>query len=94
MILQLIVPDHFRGRVFAAEMALLTVAIASSTYGVGVMLDNGLFTARQLTFGFGLWMLIPATGWALLQWWRGSNWDRLMQLDPDIPALEVEHPEI
>jgi hypothetical protein len=93
MSLQLMVPDHFRGRVFAAEMALLTVAIACSNYGVGLLLDGGVFTIRQLTFGLGAWLLIPGFLWGILQSWRGSSWDRRMRIEPTT-LVEVEHPEI
>ncbi len=93
MSLQLMVPDHYRGRVFAAEMALLTVAIACSNYGVGMLLDGGILSVRQLTFGLGAWLLIPGILWGLLQSWRGSSWDKRMQIEPAV-SVEAEHPEI
>ncbi len=93
MILQLMVPDIYRGRVFAAEMALLTVAIAVSNWLIGTLLDAGLFDARQLTLALGIWLLVPGLIWALLQAWRGDSWDRRLAQPPDAP-LESEHPEI
>jgi len=38
-LLQRGVEDNFRGRVFAAELALLTLTMAVSNYDTGVLLD-------------------------------------------------------
>src|SRR4029079_8716767 len=40
VILQRVVADSFRGRVFAAELALLTLTMAASNYGAGALLGR------------------------------------------------------
>jgi MFS family permease len=61
-LLQQIVPDQFRGRVFAAEMALLTLVLSLSTYFTGLGLDHGL-DPRLITLRLALIFLLPGTFW-------------------------------
>lgn len=61
-LLQRIVPDQFRGRVFAAEMALLTFVLSLSTYFTGAALDYGS-DPRQIAVFLALLFLIPGTLW-------------------------------
>jgi len=61
-LLQQIVPDRFRGRVFAAEMALLTLIMSLSTYFTGLGLDQGL-SPRLLALLLALIFLVPGTFW-------------------------------
>lgn len=63
-LLQKLVPNEFRGRVFAAEMALLTLVLSLSTYFTGVGLDNGT-DPRLLTTRLALLFLVPGTFWTL-----------------------------
>lgn len=63
-LLQQIVPDSFRGRVFAAEMALLTLILSLSTYFTGLGLDHGV-DPRLLTMRLALIFLLPGTFWML-----------------------------
>ena len=64
-LLQLIVPDRYRGRVFAFDFAALTLTQSISTLAAGFMLDRAGLSARQATAvmavaGAGvtvLWML-------------------------------------
>jgi len=63
-LLQQIVPDQFRGRVFAAEMALLTLILSLSTYFTGLGLDHGV-DPRLLALRLALIFLVPGTFWVV-----------------------------
>jgi MFS family permease len=72
VILQRAVEDKFRGRVFAAELALLTLTMAASNYTTGELLDRFQVSPRVLTIGIGIFFLLPGVAWFLTQRW----WDR------------------
>lgn len=78
VLLQRYVEDNFRGRVFAAELALLTLTMAASNYATGEMLDRFVFSPRLVTIGLGVWFLIPGVVWfATQRWWdRGKSEDQ------------------
>lgn len=61
-LLQKIVPDEFRGRVFAAEMALLTLILSLSTYFTGLGLEHGT-DPRLLAIRLAILFLLPGTFW-------------------------------
>jgi len=63
-LLQQIVPNQFRGRVFAAEMALLTLILSLSTYFTGLGLDHGI-DPRLLALRLALIFLLPGTFWVI-----------------------------
>ena len=48
VLLQLEVPDRFRGRVFAAELALVTLTSSASSYWTGYQLDRAGWSPRTL----------------------------------------------
>ncbi len=77
-LLQRMVPDRFRGRVFAAEMALLTLVLSLSTYFTGAALDAGV-VPRAAMIRLALIFLIP-----------GILWTAYVQLSPD---AQKESPE-
>jgi MFS family permease len=71
VLLQSSVEDNFRGRVFAAELALLTLALAASNYATGELLDRFQFSARTVTVMIGVLFLVPALLWfATARWWN------------------------
>ena len=72
VILQRAVVDNFRGRVFAAELALVTLAMAASNYVTGELLDRFQISPRIVTVGIGLFFLMPGVTWFITQRW----WDR------------------
>jgi MFS family permease len=72
VMLQRSVEDNFRGRVFAAELALLTLTMAASNYVTGELLDRFQISPRIVTVGIGIFFLIPGVAWFLTQRW----WDR------------------
>ncbi len=63
-LLQKKVPDQFRGRVFAAEMALVTLILSCSTYFTGAGLDAGI-SPRHMAFGLAVLFLLPGLAWQL-----------------------------
>lgn len=63
-LLQKKVEDQFRGRVFAAEMALVTLILSLSTYFTGAALDRGS-DPRTVTAVLALIFLIPGTLWTI-----------------------------
>ncbi len=71
VILQREVEDNFRGRVFAAELALLTLTMAASNYITGELLDRFQISPRKVTVGIGFLFIIPGVTWFLTQrWWN------------------------
>ena len=72
VILQRLVVDNFRGRVFAAELALVTLAMAASNYVTGELLDRFRISPRIVTVGIGLFFVMPGVTWFITQRW----WDR------------------
>lgn len=70
VLLQKTVEDQFRGRVFAAELGLVTLAMAASNYVVGEMMDRFGFSPRVVCAGVGVLFLLPALLWfATQRWW-------------------------
>lgn len=84
VILQREVEDKFRGRVFAAELALLTLTMAASNYVTGEMLDRFQFPPRLVTIGIGIFFVMPGFVWFLTQRW----WDR--EERPVVHKLKLE----
>ena len=63
-LLQKTVPDLYRGRVFAAEMALVTLVLSISTYVTGYALDAQI-SPRVVALRLALLFLVPGTLWLL-----------------------------
>jgi MFS family permease len=84
VLLQRAVEDNFRGRVFAAELALLTLTMAASNYVTGEMLDRFGFSPRTVTIGIGLIFLVPGALWFTTQrWWndgRGEEAEKAVEV--------------
>lgn len=84
VLLQKAVADNFRGRVFAAEMALLTLTMAASNYATGELLDRFGVSPRLVTIGIGIFFMMPGFAWFLTQRW----WDR--EKDQAAPEIKVD----
>jgi len=67
VLLQLEVPDRFRGRVFAAELALVTLISSASSYWTGRQLDRAGWSPRALAFALGILFCIPGGLWLTIQ---------------------------
>lgn len=85
-LLQMTVPDKFLGRVFALEMALLTLTMSVSTYLTGLGVDYPGLGARRMATAMGLAFAIPGVAWLMLQRWL----DRIDERAPERLPLEVE----
>jgi MFS family permease len=70
VLLQMEVPDRFRGRVFAVELALVTLASSISSYWTGYELDRGGWSPRMMAFALGAMFCVPGTLWLLIE----SRW--------------------
>lgn len=83
VLLQRAVEDGFRGRVFAAEFALLTLTMAASNYATGELLDRFHFSPRTVTIAIGIFFLIPGVLWfATRRWWdngRGEQAEEILE---------------
>jgi MFS family permease len=98
VLLQQSVEDQFRGRVFAAELALVTLTMAASNYLVGELMDRFGFSPRVVTVGVGAFFLLPGLIWFATE----KRWDRKERFvapaakleEIKAPALETEHFEI
>lgn len=74
VMLQRTVADNFRGRVFAAELALLTLTMAASNYATGEFLDRFGVSPRRVTIVIGIIFMMPGVVWFLTQrWWDREN---------------------
>ncbi len=70
VLLQLEVPDRFRGRVFAAELALVTLVSSASSYWTGHQLDRAGWAPRPLAFALGSMFCVPGVLWLIIE----SRW--------------------
>ncbi|MBC7930947.1 MAG: MFS transporter [Rubrivivax sp.] len=72
VLLQSAVEDDFRGRVFAAELMLLTLTLAASNYATGEALDRFQISPRAITVAIGIFFMLPGVLWLLTRRW----WDK------------------
>jgi MFS family permease len=71
VLLQMEVPDRFRGRVFAAELAFVTLTSSISSYLTAFALDRVGWSPRMLAFSLGVMFCIPGLLWlGMLSRWR------------------------
>src|SRR5437899_11801357 len=66
VLLQMEVPDRFRGRVFAVELALVTLTTSISSYWTALALDRAGWSSRSLAFIIGTIFRLPVLCCALL----------------------------
>jgi MFS family permease len=84
VLLQREVEDQFRGRVFAAELALLTLTMAASNYLVGELMDRFGYSPRTVTIGIGVFFLLPGLAWFLTE----KRWNQKTEQLHASPAVE------
>jgi MFS family permease len=72
VLLQATVEDEFRGRVFAAELMLMTLAMAASNYATGEALDRFGVSPRIAVAVIGIFFCLPGALWFLTK----RYWDR------------------
>lgn len=66
VLLQMEVPDRFRGRVFAAELAFVTLVTSLSSYWTAYGLDHAGWTPRSLAFLLGVLFCAPGVIWLVI----------------------------
>ena len=72
-LLQMIVPDRYRGRVFAFEFAMLTLTQSISIFAAGDFLDTWGLTVRQTTAVMGSLGILVTLLWLGFYWFaRGK----------------------
>lgn len=73
-LLHLSTEDRFRGRVFAADLALFMVTASVASYSVGWAIDHAV-AARTAALGVGIALLLPAVAWmfSLRTIWRTES---------------------
>ena len=93
-LLQMAVPDRFLGRVFALEMALLTLTMSVSTFVTGLGVDYPGLGARRMATVLGLAFAVPGIAWVMLQRWldRGDAIAAPHSLLEVEPATEASYP--
>lgn len=73
VLLQLEVPDRFRGRVFSTELMLVALTTSASSYLTALALDRGGWSPRTMSLTLGFLFCLPAVAWALIESrWRES----------------------
>jgi len=83
VLLQLEVPDRFRGRVFAVELALVTLVTSASSYWTGYELDRAGRSPRTLSFVLGAMFCVPGALWLAIQTrWRDREPAGVAQATP------------
>jgi len=95
-LLQMTVPDRFLGRVFALEMALLTLTMSVSTYVTGWGVDYPGLGARRMATVLGVAFAVPGVAWLLLQKWLDKEDTRTHEpilVDAE-PVTETSYPPV
>lgn len=74
VLLQLYVPDQFRGRVFAVELAIMTLVASTATYLTAYGLDGLSIAPQTMAMVIGLAFVLPGVSWLFLEaHWRHSR---------------------
>jgi len=94
VLLQRGVEDNFRGRVFAAELALLTLTMAVSNYTTGYLLDPIGLSPRVVSLAIGAFFLLPGLTWfATQRWWDQDNRGSGKTIGLKASEQELDSPE-
>jgi MFS family permease len=67
VLLQMEVSDSFRGRVFATELALVTLTSSISSYVTAYALDTLAWSPRELSLALGVGFAVPGVLWLIIQ---------------------------
>jgi MFS family permease len=92
VLLQLEVPDRFRGRVFATELALVTLMSSASSYWTARQLDRAGWSPRTLAFALGVMFCVPGVLWLIIQ----SRWkeQHVSSLEAQVSTLTTERSDL
>ena len=75
VLLQMEVPDRFRGRVFSAELAMVTLVTSISSYATAYQLDHVGRSPRLLSFALGFMFCVPGVLWIWISEFRWKTSD-------------------
>ncbi|MCP4417627.1 MAG: MFS transporter [Chloroflexi bacterium] len=73
VLLQIVVPDRYRGRVFAFEFAMLTLAQSVSILMAGVIEDSSRWDIHHAAFIFAGLGIVSTIFWAVFYGWSKRN---------------------
>lgn len=74
VLLQLEVPDRFRGRVFSVELALVTLASSISSYWTAYEMDTAGWSPQTMAFALGGMFCLSGAIWLFIESrWRESR---------------------
>jgi predicted MFS family arabinose efflux permease len=68
-LIQMEVPDRYRGRIFSFDLAMFTIATSSAVFLAGYFLDTLGITARTLGGYLAAGSVLPIFLWGLYRWW-------------------------
>jgi MFS family permease len=91
-LLQLTVPDRFRGRVFALDMALLTLTMSLSTYLTGWGLDHAGLSERALAAILGAVFILPGLAWIVYLAVSNRRRNAVLVMEPITQSGVIESP--
>lgn len=84
-LLQMIVPGNYLGRVFAFDLAMMTLASSTSTLWIGWARDNLGWGPQQLALSLGLVPVVMTVLWMIFMGWQFKE----QLVDPNrIPIIE------
>jgi MFS family permease len=89
VLLQIEVPDRFRGRVFAAELALVTLTSSVSSYLTGYGLDQAGWSPRRMALVLGVLFCVPGVIWLLIESRWGTSPAPVAQTAIAVPGEDV-----
>ncbi|MFZ1395324.1 MAG: hypothetical protein WAS33_00405, partial [Candidatus Promineifilaceae bacterium] len=75
VLLQIVVPDRYRGRVFAFEFAMLTLTQSVSTLLAGLFQDAPAWGLNQTALLFAGMGVLFSFGWVSFYTWSRRNAD-------------------
>jgi len=87
VLLQIEVPDRFRGRVFSVELALTTLMSSISSYWTAYEVDTAGWSPRTMAFALGLLFGVSGTAWLVVE----SRWQErrpVVVVNPGLPPGE------
>jgi hypothetical protein len=86
VLLQMEVADQFRGRVFAVELALVTLTSSLSSYATAHALDVWHWSPRTASLTLGASFAVPGVLWLLMSAW----WTPAAHLETPSPTMSAE----
>ena len=90
VLLQLEVPDRFRGRVFAAELALVTLTSSASSYLTAYALDQAAWSPRSMSFALGALFCVPGIIWLVIESRWGASPAPAAEIAAGLPDEELK----